>query len=106
MEFENREICPVCYEQLLEKSRFLFEKQRVFCRCKNCGAYEISELVDLSSLEKNTAKRAVLSHAIWRMARNGTPFITPQLAYGILMQPLPTATEQCDRLLLWLSPVT
>jgi len=103
MDLENRALCPICYEQLNERSTYLTAKQRILCRCPNCGTYEVSELLDLAPMEHDIPRRSVLSHAVREMTRNGLPFITPSLAEGILKRSLPTASEQCNSFLLWLS---
>jgi len=96
--------CPVCEGILNSESK---ELSNGACRyaCYNCGTFDVSEFLveGLSSrLGKRREARAVLSHALRRMQKTGTPFLDEKVFARILEHDLPSVSEQRDNLIVWL----
>ncbi len=96
--------CPVCEEELNGESRELSNSSNVRFVCANCGTFDTANLAAqlITVLGRDEIKRAVLSHALRKMQVNGTPLLTESIFKKIIEKPLPTASEQCDNLILWL----
>src|SRR5437899_4143136 len=97
--------CPVCREKLA-KLPDAATTLTVKYNCSNCGSYGLtsSMIAVLDDPAVTPRQRAVLSHAIRRMQRDGeVPTIKTDLAAQIWRDDrLPTMPEQLDNLILYL----
>ena len=92
--------CRVCERAATEDLVDAGNRARVDCPA--CGCYEIPIHVPAQVLTRPEL-RARLSHKIRRMQRAGErPVVDRELAAKLVSEPLPSAQEQADNLILWL----
>jgi hypothetical protein len=96
--------CPICTLSILPPDAS--DGGGHTYRCPNCGRYRITHTFEavLGHLGDEPRQRAVLSHAVRRMQRDGgTPTISDHVARAVWeADQLPTATEQLDNVVLYL----
>ena len=101
------ERCLICSTELLSPAQEIFETNAIQYACPNCGSFELAFESQTSMSEisiKAPEKLPILSHAIRRMSKEGTPArIDLDLLNRILdTATLPTPVEQLENLLLWI----
>lgn len=95
--------CPVCETALVKTER---QGDRVFLECPRCGPYSLSSSAESmlqGALERTDGGRAILSYALYRMAkREQWAMLSSTLLENILANTaLPSPMEQLDNLVLW-----
>jgi hypothetical protein len=92
--------CPVCKTSGTERSG------RGEYTCLRCGQFTLSGTLKstiVGELDKGTHRRALMSHKIRRMTREGKPVkISRDTLDSLTQEVMPTPLEQADDLILWL----
>ena len=98
----NSKTCPICSELLIGSVEHGRSRWRIPCR--NCRVYDFLEVVDFAMILPESHQKAVFSHAVREMTESGNsvPFLDVRLVHAILGWPIPTVSDQCDKLLRWL----
>ncbi len=100
--------CPVCNQPVKSEPTTHFDTNTLEVMCETCGHYRINAF-SLYNRGVTDLQRAALSHSVRRHYRPGEQpvMVIAEWVDRVLRDPsLPDASEQADRLVLWLGDQT
>jgi hypothetical protein len=98
------EACPVCRSPA-NLERIAGQPIQAVVDCSRCGDYVTREALadNLGRLLEDEKQRALASHRIRKLQKQGRANLPQEFFESIQRQSLPTPAELCDNLLLWLA---